>query len=323
MNILVTGAAGFISSNISEYLLSKKHKVIGLDNFNNFYSPKIKKYNIKDFVNHRNFKLYKTDILNQSKLKTLFDKENIQAIIHMAAWAGVTRSIKEPVLYIRNNIEGTVNLAEQAILHKVKNFIFASTSSIYGDNPTPFEETMNTDHPLAPYPATKKACEVMLYTYSKNFNLPVTILRIFNPLGPRLRPDLALAQLIRSCLYGTFFKQYQDPESTGRDYTYIGHLLEAINTLIKKPFKYEIFNLGNSHPVNLGKFISAVEKVTGKKATIVKGEKRQGEMKLTYANIDKARQLLKYNPTTSIEESIRIYYDWFVEQKEWYKRGRY
>ncbi len=323
MQILVTGAAGYIGSNLSEHLLSKKYKVIGIDNFNNYYSPKIKEYNIKDFKDKKNFKLYKIDILDYEGLKKIFDKEKIDAIVHLAAWAGVTRSISEPITYLRNNIEGTTNLAEMAVANKVKTFIFASTSSIYGDNKTPFIETMNTDHPLAPYPASKKACELILYTYSRNFNLPVTILRIFNPLGPRQRPDLALTQLIRSCLYGIEFKQFQDSDKTGRDYTYVGHLLESIDILLKKPFKYEIFNMGNSKPITLGKFISTIEKVVGKSANVVKGDKRQGEMELTYSNTEKARRVLGYKPSTSIEENVRIYYEWFLKQEDWYKKGQY
>ncbi len=323
MIVLVTGCAGFLGSNICEHLLLQKHTVLGLDNFNDYYNPKIKEYNIKDFKDHKKFRLYRTDLLDPDGLAKLFKKEKPNAIVHMAAWAGVTRSIKEPVAYVRNNIEGTVNLAELAVKYKAKSFIFASTSSVYGDNKTPFEETMNTDHPLAPYPASKKACEVILSTYTRNFGLPVTIFRIFNPLGPHQRPDLALTQLIRSCLYGTEFQQYQDSKSTGRDYTYVGHLLEAIATVLQKPFKYEIFNMGNFAPVTLGEFIATVEKVVGKKANIVQGEKRQGEMELTFANIAKAKKMLKYNPTTPIEKSIQIYYDWFAEQEEWYKKGEY
>ncbi len=323
MRVLVTGSAGYIGSNLSEFLLAKNHTVIGIDNFNEYYNPKIKEYNIKDFSDHPEFKLYRTDILDQTGLNYIFKREKVDAIVHLAAWAGVTRSIEEPVTYVRNNIEGTVNLAELARDYKVKNFIFASTSSVYGSNEIPFSESMNTDHPLAPYPASKKACEVMLYTYSKNFGLPVTILRIFNPLGPRQRPDLALTQLIRSCLYGAEFRKFQDSDKSGRDYTYIGHLLEAIESILLKPFKYEVFNMGNSHPVTLGKFIKAVEKTVGSKANITEADKRQGEMEITYANIEKAKKILGYDPDTPIEKSIKIYFEWFLKQPEWYRKGKY
>lgn len=320
---MVTGAAGFIGSNLSEYLLEAGHIVIGVDNFNDYYNPKIKEYNIKSFSEHPNFILCKTDILDLESLEKIFSDTKPEAIIHLAAWAGVTRSIEEPVAYVRNNVEGTVNLAELCIKHGTNNFIFASTSSIYGDNPTPFREDMSTDHPLAPYPATKKACEVMLSTYNRNFGLNVSILRIFNPLGPRVRPDLAMTKLVRSCVYGDVFPQYQDAENTGRDYTYIKHMFEAIDVILNAPLPYEIFNLGNSSPVTLKELISTVEKVIGKKANIQLMPTRQGEMTLTYANIEKAGNMLNYKPTTSIEEAIGIYYKWFQSQEDWYKKGNY
>lgn len=323
MKVLVTGAAGFIGSNTCEYLLNSGYEVVGLDNFNDYYNPKLKEYNIKDFVDNKHFKLYRIDLLDLNALEELFMEGKPDAIIHLAAWAGVTRSIKEPVMYVRNNIEATVNLADLAVKYKVGNFIFASTSSIYGDNETPFTESMVTDNPLAPYPATKKACEVMLSTYQRNFGLNTTVFRIFNPLGPRQRPDLALTLLIRSCLYGSEFHQYQNADDTGRDYTYVGHLLDAMNTVLKNPYPYEIFNMGNSSPVRLGDYIKIVEDVVGKKANIIRGDKRMGEMQITYANIDKAKRMLNYNPTTTVAESVKIYYDWFVQQEDWYKEGNY
>lgn len=322
MKILVTGAAGYIGSNLSEYLLQKGHTVVGVDNFNDYYNPKLKEYNIKDFKDNVGFKLHRVDLLDNEKLVKIFETETgIDGIVHLAAWAGVTYSIEKPVIYVRNNIEGTVNLLECAVKNKIKNFIFASTSSIYGDNPTPFEETMNTDHPLAPYPATKKACEVMLSTYSRNYGLNVSILRFFNPLGKRIRPDLALTKLVRSCEYGEEFPRYQD--KTGRDYCYIGHMLEGIETLLKNPVKYEIFNFGNSSPVTLDELISTVEEVTGKKVNQKTMSPRKGEMSVTYANIDKAKKMIGYNPTTSIKEIVKMYYNWFVQQEEWYKRDEY
>lgn len=322
MKVLITGAAGFIGSNLSEYLLNKEYKVVGIDNFNDYYNPRIKEYNIKAFKDNGNFSLYREDLLNNNKLQEIFEKEKPDAIVHLAAWAGVTRSIDEPVTYVRNNIEATVNLAELAVKHNVKSFIFASTSSIYGDNETPFTEEMSTDHPLAPYPATKKACEVMLSTYQRNFGLNTTVFRIFNPLGPRQRPDLALSILIRSCIYDdvTFYK-YQS--GTGRDYTYIGHMLEAMEYVINNPFKYEIFNLGNGNPVVIEDMINTVAKVTGREPRIIDKEERKGEMQLTFANIDKAKKFINYNPSTTIEESMKIYYEWFLAQEDWYKKGDY
>lgn len=323
MTILVTGAAGFFGSNLCEYLLEKGHQVVGVDNFNDYYSPTVKEYNIKEFKDHKNFKLHRVDILDFAKLDEVFEKDGpFDAVIHLAAWAGVTYSIDKPVLYVRNNIEGTVHMAELSVKHKIPCFIFASSSSVYGSNKTPFKETMGVHDPKSPYPATKIAAELLLHTYAMNFDLPVTILRIFNPQGKRMRPDLALPKLIRSCEYGTEFPIYQDLDNTGRDYCYIGHMFEAIDTIMEKPHKFEIFNLGNSTPVTLGELIATVEKVTGKKIRGKKMPPRQGEMKLTCANIDKAKDMLGYNPTMSIEESIKIFYDWYLVQDETYKKGK-
>lgn len=327
MKLLVTGSAGFIGSNATEYFLNKGYEVVGIDSFTNFYNPKIKEYNIKDFKDNPKFKLYRKDILDNDAMLEIFDQEKpIDAIVHLAASAGVTHSIEHPVEYVRNNIEGTVNLLEACVKHGVKNFLFASTSSVYGEDQTPFIETMSSDGPLAPYPASKKADEVMLFSYAKNNDINVSIFRIFNPNGPRMRPDLALPKLIRSCEYGTEFPMYwsdEDASKSGRDYVYIQHIYEAWEAAIKNPQKYEIFNLGNSNPVTLTELIATVEKVTGKKVNIKRMPPRAGEMFMTFANVDKAKKLLGYNPVTPVEKIVSIYYDWFIKQVAWYQKGQY
>lgn len=322
MKILVTGCAGFIGSNLSEYLLNKGYQVVGIDNFNNYYDPKVKHYNIRDFKDNPNFKLYENDILERDKVDRIFSDEGLDVVIHLAAYAGVTYSVEYPVENVRNNVEATVILLEACKKYKVNNFLFASTSSVYGDNPTPFKEEMNTDLVLAPYPATKKSCEVLLYTYAQNFGINTSIFRIFNPLGLRMRPDLALPMIIRSCEFGTEFPMYwtwEQAEKTGRDYCYVGHIFEAFESVLNKPLKYEVFNLGNSSPETLKSFIDTIEKVCGKKANIKVMPNRKGEMLLTFADIDKARKLLGYSPSTSMEQMIRKYHDWFMQQEEWYK----
>lgn len=325
MKLLVTGAAGFIGSNLSEYMLNKGHTVVAVDNFNTFYSPRIKEYNIRDFKDHKDFSLYRINIVDTQALAEVFESEpDIDAIIHLAAFAGVSDSWERPAEYVINNEQGTVNMVEMAVKYKVGNFIFASTSSLYGDNTTPFKETMNTDHPLAPYPATKKASEVMLSSYNRNFGLNTTILRIFNPLGPRLRPDLALPKLIRSCVYGQEFPQYwNNAEITSRDYTHIKHMFEGIEKILDNPFEYEIFNFGNSDPITLAEVIDTVENVTGRKANIKVLSERKGEMLSTYADISKAREMIGYDPVTTLAQSVQDYYTWFQQQEEWYKKGEY
>ena len=321
MEILITGVAGFFGSNLAEYLLQKNYSVIGIDNFNNFYSPEIKEYNIKDFKNHKNFFLYRENILNKSFLENLFENKKPDVVIHLAAWAGVTYSFEHPQVYIEENIWGTTLLAQLSAKYKISSFIFASSSSVYGTNLLPFTEDMPIKDPKSPYPVTKYACELMLKTYSDNFNLPVTVFRIFNPLGKRIRPDLALSKLVRSCEYNTEFNIFQDLNSTKRDYCYIGHMIDTIEYVIKNPFDYEVFNLGNSNPISLGELIKTVQEVTGKKINSKVMPKRKGEMEITYANIDKAKNMIGYNPTTTIKDSVKIFYDWYLLQDENYKKG--
>lgn len=321
MKTLITGVAGFFGSNLTEHLLAAGHQVVGIDNFNEYYSPTTKEYNIREFKDNPGFKLYREDILNAEKLNEIFAAEKPDAVFHLAAWAGVTYSIDYPNVYVRNNVEGTVNVAEASVKNGVKNVIYTSTSSVYGSNPTPFKEDMPIADPKSPYPVTKYAAELILRNYSDNFGLHVTVVRIFNPIGKRIRPDIALSKLVRSCEYGTEFPIYQDMDSTGRDYCYIGHMFEAMDAILQKPNAFEVFNLGNSSPVKLGELIAAVEKVTGKKVNGKQMPPRKGEMELTFANIEKAKAALGYNPTTTIEESIKIFYDWYMVQDEAYKKG--
>ena len=321
MKILVTGCAGFIGSNLSEYLINKGYEVVGIDNFNEFYSPAIKEFNISEFKDNVSFKLYRENLLNKPKISEIFENEKPNAVVHLAAWANVTQSVKDPHTYAEENYVATSDLAEICVNNGVNNFIFASTSSVYGnENNPPFTEDMKTDFPAGPYPASKKSSEVLLYTFNLNFGLNVLILRFFNPIGPRLRPDMATPKLIRAAEYGYEFPVYQNPEKSSRDYTYIGNMCEAIEYGINNPLKYEIINLGNSKPETLIDLIKAVENSTGKKIKTVETP-LPGQMTTTCADITKARQLLKYNPSVNLEQMIKIYYDWFIKQPEWYKKG--
>jgi UDP-glucuronate 4-epimerase len=322
--ILVTGCAGFIGSNFVDYLLALSYQVVGIDNFNNeIYPGKIKRENIKDALRNPNFKLYELDLIKFDEVNKVFQEEKFDAVVHLAAFAGVTHSYEYPLKYVENNEMVTTGLITSCLKNNVHNFLFASTSSVYGKNPTPFLEEFNTDHPLAPYPASKKASEVMLSAFSQNYDLNVSIFRFFNPLDIRIRPDLALSKLVRSALFGEEFPQYQDLNTTGRDYCYLQDMFVAMENAIKNPLKYEIFNLGNSSPVTLGKLVETVERVTEKKVNLVRMPERKGEMTLTYSDITKARSMLGYEPKTTIEQIVRKYYSWFLEQPEWYKKGDY
>lgn len=325
MNILVTGAAGFIGSNTCDYLLKKGHKVFALDNFNDYYSRKIKEFNISELVNNSHFVLLENDITDREFIKNLFTKEGIQGVVHLAAWAGVTDSVTNPSTYVYENIDGTNNLLEFGVASGVKKFVFASTSSVYGNfNKTPFKEDMITDYPAAPYPASKKACEVLLYSYSDNFDIDITIFRIFNPIGPRMRPDLALPKLIRSALYGTTFELWMDPKVSMRDYAYIDEMISTFEKALIEDTdsKYKVLNLGNSDPRSLVDLKNIVEKVVGSSIKVAENYK-PGQMKETYADITRAKDTLGYSPTLTLEQMVKKYYDWFINQPDWYKEGKY
>lgn len=320
MKILITGVAGYIGSNVADYFLSKQYEVVGLDNFNDYYPREIKEFNISEIKNHENFKLYEIDITDVPALSKIFEENQIDAVIHLAAWAGVTPSVKNPHIYAEVNYVGTDNVALQCVNHNVKNFIFASTSSVYGNlNNVPFVETMDTSFVAAPYPASKKSAEVLLYTYSLNFDLNVTVMRIFNPLGLRQRPDTAMAKLVRCADYGYEFPIFMNADKGGRDYTSLYAMIEAMESAVKNSFKYEIFNLGNSKPRTILELISATERVTGKKVK-TKQEPRPGQMEITCADITKARKMLNYNPTSILEDMFASYYEWHLKQPEWYKK---
>lgn len=320
MNILLTGAAGFIGSNLLGHLLEKGHFVIGVDNFNDFYNPKIKRLNIESYLTNENFHLAKGDITDQDFLEDVFSSWGIDAIIHLAAWAGVTTSFNKPFLYSNVNVIGTVHLLEMAAKYKVFDFILASSSSVYANSKrTPFKENFEiASRPVSIYAATKKSDEVIAYTYSSYYGIKVSCLRFFNAYGPRQRPDMAAPTFLKKIYMGKPLPLYQDP-NTSRDYTYIDDICAGVISSLENRFDYEIFNLGNSKPVKLGELVSAIEKVVGKKANIKRMPERRGEVEKTFADITKAKKMLGYDPKTTLEEGIRKTYKWFLATPKWYK----
>lgn len=323
MKILITGVAGFIGSNMAEYFLSKNYEVVGLDVFDDYYPRKVKEFNISTFKDNPKFKLYEVDLVEKDAINEIFEKEKFERVIHLAARAGVTPSVKNPHVYAMSNYVGTDNLASAAVKTGVKQIMFASTSSVYGTaNKVPFSEDMDTSHPAAPYPASKKGCEVLLYTYHLNFGIDVVVFRFFNPIGPRLRPDMALPKLIRAALYDQDFPVYQNINATARDYTYIKHMMEAHEAAMQKSFGYEIMNLGNSNPVTLADFLNLVEEKTHKRIKLIENP-LPGQMEITHANTEKAKTLIDYYPSTTLKEMVDVYYDWFIQQPDWYKKGEY
>lgn len=313
MNILITGGAGFIGSTLADKLLEKNNKIVVIDNFNDYYSPKLKEKNIKHNLDNKNYKLYRGDICDKNLLSKIFEENKIDVVVHIAASAGVRPSIENPLSYVKNNIEGTVNIVEVMKENGIKKIVFASSSSIYGNcKEEIFSEDLKVSEPISPYAASKSACEQFLYTYSKLFDIQVVALRFFTVFGPRQRPDLAIRKFIDLIKENKPIPVYGDG-TTIRDYTYVDDIVDGIIGAINyNDTPYEIINLGGGAPVSLNEMISTIEKVLNKKATIEHLPMQLGDVNKTAADITKAKKLLNYNPKTSFKEGIIKFIEWDI-----------
>jgi len=316
MKILVTGGAGFIGSHLCEKLIDSGSKIICVDNFDEFYEPAIKEDNISDLA-AKDFELYRSDICDPVSMEEIFSKSSIDMVIHMAAKAGVRPSIREPLLYERVNIRGTINLLECCRRHNVSRFIFASSSSVYGGNEKlPFSEEDRVDFPISPYAATKKAGELICHTYNSLYKISVFCFRFFTVYGPRQRPEMAIHKFTRKILNGEDVEIYGDGSSS-RDYTYIDDVISGIMNSIEKIKGFEIINLGNSSTVKLLDLVKLIEAAAGRKARMRFIRTQPGEVFMTYANIRKAKKMLEYLPKTNIGEGVDRFIEWYkVKQKE-------
>src|SRR5437879_3417284 len=304
MRILVTGGAGFIGSHLVEKLLADGHDVAILDDFNDFYDPRIKRYNISTV--EKEITVHDVDLRDGDKVAGLFGKEKFDVIAHLAARAGVRPSIQGPQLYYDTNVSGTLHLLEAARVTEVERFVFASSSSVYGASKTvPFSEDQHLTQTLSPYGATKVAGEFLCSTYSHLYQMRVVALRYFTVYGPRQRPDLAIHQFTRRIHAGQTIDQFGDG-STRRDYTYIDDVIQgAMAALQYQGPLYDVFNLGESETIQLKELISAIENALGKKAKVNRLPEQPGDMPLTCADISKARKLLGYKPTTKLSEGLQ------------------
>ncbi len=310
--ILVTGGAGFVGSNLIESLLAKRSvgRVVCVDNLDPFYDPAFKRSNIKPFLSNKKFKFYKTDIRDNEALKKIFAKEKPTHIVHLAARADTRRSVREPAEYQTVNIGGTLNLLELAKDYGVKKFVFMSSSSVYGNSAkTPFSEKSATDFPLAPYGASKKAGEVLAYTYFYNFGLPIVCIRLFNAYGERQRPDLVIYKWVENILKDKPIELSGDGKRR-RDFTYVGDVVRAIELSLEKGDGYTILNIGNSKPVSLITLLKQVEKALGKKAQVIKRPSHHASVVSTYADIRSAKKVLGWQPEVSLEEGIARFAKW-------------
>ena len=314
----ITGGAGFIGSSLIEKLIDN-NKVVVLDNFNDYYLPSVKMDNIRSFLDNDNFILYKGDIRDRELLNIIFSCNNIDCVIHLAAQPGVRESILNPYLYQEINYMGTVNLLEEMIKHNIKNIIFSSSSSVYGNNlNTPFKEDMDTSFSISPYATSKKACEVILHTYHKLYNLNTLILRFFTVYGPKQRPDLAINKFTNLILDSKPIMMYGDGNSL-RDYTYIDDIINGILLSIKylelNNNTYEIINLGSSNPIKLIDVIKTLVTKLNKEVKVIRKEKQSGDMDATWADISKAQKVLGYKPSTNFNDGIDKYINWYNKTK--------
>ena len=345
MSILITGAAGFIGFHLCKKLIKENFKVIGFDNMNNYYDVNLKSNRIKELKkiakkNESFFNFVEGDLTNNSDLDKVFKnsqthnikstKDNISYVINLAAQAGVRYSIENPSVYIQSNIVGFSNLIESCKKYNIKHFIYASSSSVYGGNKKiPFKESDSVDHPISLYAATKKSNELIAHTYSHLFQLPTTGLRFFTVYGPWGRPDMALYKFTDLIMKNKPIRVFNYGKMT-RDFTYIDDVIESIFCLIKKPpskqqysdeesynssnswAPYKVFNIGNSQPTNLTKYIEAIEKNLNKKAEIILEEMQPGDVEKTYADTQNLEKWIKFKPSTSIDEGIKSFISWYL-----------
>jgi len=310
---LVTGGAGFIGSHLVDRLLSSgAEQITVVDDFNNFYDPEIKRANISEHVTDPRYKLAAVDIRDRAALEEIFNQNNFDGLVHLAARAGVRPSLSEPQLYTETNINGTVNLLELARKHNIKQFVFGSSSSVYGINAkVPFSEDDPIRQPISPYAATKAAGELLCHTYSHLYGLRCVCLRFFTVYGPRQRPDLAIHKFAKLISAGKPIPVFGDG-STRRDYTYVADIIDGVVAAIHyDKSDFEVFNLGESRTVQLRELISLLENELDTHATIDRQPSQPGDVPQTFADITKARALLGYNPQTQIEAGLHRFVEWF------------
>ncbi len=312
-NILITGGAGFIGSHLVDRLLQEGGwQVTVVDDFNDFYDPAIKRENTRAHEGNPGYRLFKADIRDKSALEDLFRQSAFQVIVHLAARAGVRPSLQQPLLYSETNVEGTLNLLELTRQHGIKQFVFGSSSSVYGINAkVPFSEDDPIRQPISPYAATKAAGELICHTYSHLYGIRCICLRFFTVYGPRQRPDLAIHKFARLMSEGKAIPVFGDG-STRRDYTYVDDTIAGVHAAIAySESEYEVINLGESRTVELRELISLLEQELGVEAKIDWQPLQPGDVPQTYADITRARRLLSYNPQTQIEAGIRKFVEWF------------
>ena len=313
MKVLVTGAAGFIGSHLAEKLLKRGDTVVGIDNFNPYYDPALKKANADILTAYERFHMVKADVRDRNQMLELCRSEEFDAIAHLAAMAGVRYAVEHPEVYVEVNVGGTSNLLDGAKLGKTGHFVFASTSSVYGNTQVhPFVESDPCRLPLQPYAATKIAGEVLGHSYHHLFGISFTAVRFFTVYGPRGRPDMMAYKVLDSIFHGRQVPLYNHGQMH-RDWTFIDDIVNGVVAALDRPLGYEIINLGRGETVLLADFCALLEELTGKRANLVPEPMPAADVSYTLADISKARRLLDYDPLTSVDNGVRQFWLWYRE----------
>ncbi len=316
MKILVTGAAGFIGSHLADLLLQRGDEVVGLDNFNSYYDPAKKRANEERLNQFPKFRMIEADIRDRPFIDALFGREEFDVVAHLAALAGVRNAVKNPRQYVLVDYNGTQNLMDASRATSVKNFVFASTSSVYGaTNQIPFVETDPCDRPLQPYAAAKRAAEILGYSYNYLYDLNFTVLRFFTVYGPNGRPDMMAYLVAESVTKNIQIPLYEGGQMY-RDWTFVQDTVQGIAAAIDRPLGYEIINLGRGKPTLLSDFVALIEELAGAKANLVTRPKPAADVVSTYADISKARKLLDYSPSVSVESGVAKFWNWYISQPD-------
>lgn len=316
MRVLVTGGAGSIGVFVVKKLLERGDEVVIVDNFNDFYDPELKRFRLKKILEGLSEpKVYENDICESERIEEIFAKEKPEKVIHLAAWAAVRPSIAHPLLYTRANVDGTVAILEASRKFEVKNVVFASSSSVYGRNSfAPYKESANCDFPIAPYAASKRAGELYASMYHYLYKMPVICLRFFTVYGPWIRPDMAtwrFAEQIANKKEIVLHRFAEDGAEVKRDFTYVDDIVSGIVTALDRNHGFDVVNLGNNDPVSLTRFVIAIEAEMGMKAKINEKILPSGEAVVTGADLTRAKDVLNYQPATSVEEGIKKFCDWY------------
>ena len=327
--VLVTGAAGFIGYHLSDRLLGAGEEVVGLDNLNDYYDPRLKEARLERLTKHKGFRFLRADLGDRTGVEKIWKETKPDVVVHLAAQAGVRYSLTHPHAYAKSNLEGMLDVLEACRAEKTGNLIFASSSSVYGLNQSmPFSERDNVDHPVSLYAATKKSNELMAHCYAHLYGIPCTGLRFFTVYGPWGRPDMAYYKFTQNILEGKEIELYGDGRMQ-RDFTYVDDIVEGVVRLTRHPAQpnpdwsgkkpdpatspapYRIYNIGNNQPVELGRFVAAIEEATGKKAKIVRKPMPPGDVVATAANVDDLEKVVGFRPKTTIEEGMRKFVEWY------------